>query len=622
MSFRFFFAGDIQNEDKVEFWAKEPVPRERVLCLYKHLAIPLLLPTVCPIYPRSRWIGGECSINWAGLLCSFHNLLKPLLSQWGAPNGLPATVEAPRPSATLHMFQVGWGSTVVPHGPQAEELHLPEPQDPGAEGWAGSAEYNPFLAADSERDLLDRATGNLDWQKVNASMKLRCAKWGDRDDVGAALVCMRSCMIPCLHLMHKLLEQAGIKWDRKQQSLVAQGKPRDYRVLAVARLTVETLSLLNGKFRDTVPALPVRHMTRRTRVLLFRMIATAGGAIQMLMGRDLGYPLRLFELLMTGRAEQVFQDAPCMYDELTTKLLMKFPDPKALTSLEGCAMVTSLAEFIALDIAGVEARHAAARRINSIRSCQANTMSLESLSSLTITRSMVKHRHDWLEARGLLPKAEARRRRNEKKKKKFHCGGGAWRAMLHQRKAGFGKSRELSAEYKRIKAAGSDEWRDLQELGRMGTISCRAGFPSFGARARKHARKKRLQIVAPELLDKEMSGVVAACKMQGLQEKKEWEKTMASLSEHAQKECNRLCTSGASAVGQASHEPAAQLAKSLSPSMLPLFSRSTQLLGLSVAGAAGQRRDQNSPPTTWPSMLSIECLPPVAEVVKDRSDVC
>ena len=612
----FFFGGDIQDESVVEFYAKEPTPRQEVLSWYKQWAIPMLLPTVCPVYPRSRWIGGECSVNWAGLLCSFHNLLKPLLMKFGAPRGFPAPAEAPSAPATLHMFQSGWDGVAVPAESRPEESHghgsdhQPGAPDPEAEGWASSVDYNPFLAADSEKDLLDRATGNVDWQKVNASMKLRCARWGDRSDVGAALVCMRSCMVPCLHLMHKLLEQAGLKWDRKQQSLVARGKVRTYRVVAVAKLTVKVFQAINGKFRDTVPALARQHMTRRTRVLLFRMLSTAGGGINMLVGRDQGYPFRLFDLLMSGQVEKVFDDPPCMYDELTTKLLMKFPEPKDLTSLEGSSVVLALAEMIAVEIAGIESRHASARRISSIRSCQTNTMSFESLSSLTVTRSLVKHRRDWLEARGLLPPQQPRRRRNEKRKKKFHCGGGAWRAFLHLRKPGFGKSKEVSPEYQRIKFQGLQEWQNLQEIGKMGTVSSRAGHASFGRR--QIVSKSRSKAAAPKALEQQLSRVVQACKQDALKDKEDWQQTVASLAKHASDECGRLIAldsrHDADAEGNPSTNPAALLAKSMAPSMLPLSA--SMLSGeLPVAEAA------SSEPA--PSMLSVECLPPVAEVVKD-----
>ena len=193
-----FFNGDLQNHDNVEYYSVKPISKEKVLQLYRSLVIPLILPSVCPIFPRARWIGGEQSISWCGLLASLHGLLKPLLLQWGAPQGLPALPQA--------------ASVVV--GSAAASNAVPDAGLPEAAAGDMEWEYDPVLAADAEKDLLDRATGSIDWAKINSSMRLRCARWGDRSDTCAALVCMRSVMNPCLQLMHGLLKQSGLKFER------------------------------------------------------------------------------------------------------------------------------------------------------------------------------------------------------------------------------------------------------------------------------------------------------------------------------------------------------------------------------------------------------------------------
>ena len=192
-----FFNGDLQNHDNVEYYSVKPISKEKVLQLYRSLVIPLILPSVCPIFPRARWIGGEQSISWCGLLASLHGLLKPLLLQWGAPQGLPALPQA---------------ASVV--GSAAASNAVPDAGLPEAAAGDMEWEYDPVLAADAEKDLLDRATGSIDWAKINSSMRLRCARWGDRSDTCAALVCMRSVMNPCLQLMHGLLKQSGLKFER------------------------------------------------------------------------------------------------------------------------------------------------------------------------------------------------------------------------------------------------------------------------------------------------------------------------------------------------------------------------------------------------------------------------
>ena len=138
-----FFAGDLQNEAVVEYWAPEPMSRQRVLRLYETVAIPMLLPSVCPIFPRSRWIGGELSVNFAGLLSSIHGLLTPLLLKWGAPTGLPQPVG---PGATsLQTYLPGWqfvaASTSTPASDSMGDFELP---NAGLDG-APATEYDPVI---------------------------------------------------------------------------------------------------------------------------------------------------------------------------------------------------------------------------------------------------------------------------------------------------------------------------------------------------------------------------------------------------------------------------------------------------------------------------------------------
>ena len=46
-----------------------------------------LLPSKTPKFARNRWVNQEPAVNWAGLLCSCHDLLSKLLIKWiGAPS--------------------------------------------------------------------------------------------------------------------------------------------------------------------------------------------------------------------------------------------------------------------------------------------------------------------------------------------------------------------------------------------------------------------------------------------------------------------------------------------------------------------------------------------------------
>ena len=585
-----FFAGDIENGSVVEYWSEVPVAKDQVLSMYQQLAIPCLLPSVCPVFPRSRWVGGELSISWAGLLASLHGLLKPLLSKWAGPTG--GASRQPQPVATLHTFQVGWQAVtsqvsraedVEPHG----HGQAPPTEDPeGFLGFLGNPEYDPMLdAADSEKNLLDRATGTIDWHQLNVSMKMRCARWANRDDVETTLVAMRSTMSPCLALMHRLLQQAGQQWDRKQQCRAAAGQARDYRILCAPKLTMDIFQQLSRKFHELVEALPLKGKTRQSRVLLFRLLSVAGGALEMLLGKDRGHPYRCFALVLSGQAEAVFDDPPCLLDELSSKLLRRFDSPKALASVEAESVFLALAEMISLDISTIEARHAAARRVNTIRSSQAKTMSFESLASVMVTRSLVKARNDWMKARGFSSKQTQRVRRNARQPKKHRRGGGAWRTFMHKQKIAFGQSKAASADYHRLRRNSPDEFAELQRIGRLATVASRSGHLPYGARKRTHRQRGQLApAILPDDLVQQIKGIKRKHAEATLEKQAQCDAELQCLARQASRACS---------VWQQQptvQNPGPVLVKSMSTSILPV---------------------QGSLPV-------MDCCPPVAEVTKER----
>ena len=418
---------------------------------------------------------------------------------------------------------------------------------------------------------------------------------------------MRVCMRPALSLMHQLLRQAVVKWDRRQQALLANGKFRDYRVLQAPQLTARTAEQISKTFHLTPKGIAERDMVRKTRVLMFRLLATCGGALEQLLGSDRGYPFRMFAAVLSGNGRQVFDDPPCLFDELTFKLLQKYPCPDSLESLEARAVVCGLADMIVLDIAGIEARHAACRRINTVRSTQASTASFETLSGLVLTRSIMKARSDWLAARGWssVQKPQRRKGSSSKKPKKesktpVHRGGGAWRAFQHLQKAGFGKQGVLSARYRRIKGADGPEFADLRELGKLGNTASRAGFRSFGERIQSK-RKRRLCAATssmPEALLQQVADVKQSCATRKKAEQASVQAQMNGLAQHAAQQCATLHQT------RAVDDPASGLAQTAAGTMLPVTPPPT---------ASSAQSFQTGPP----AIQTLECFPPVVELAQD-----
>ena len=453
------------------------------------------------------------------------------------------------------------------------------------------------FAGDAEQDLLDHATGAIDWHKVNASMKVRCARWASRPDLHAAMVAMRSCMMPCLHLMHELLGQAGLKWERRQQALLTQGQTREFRILEAPAIAQRVRDKINDSFHATTRAFALKDMTRRTRVLMFRMLAMAGGAVELLFRSDAGYPFRFFSLMLSGNHEKIFQDSPCLYDELTAKFVQRFPDPASLQSFEASALVGALADMIMLDIAGIESRHAAARRIHTVRSTQVSTASFETLASNVLARSIRKARDDWMLARQGVSRPVRKPRRNAPKKRaKPRRGGGPWRAFQHLEKRGFGKQKDLSTVYRQIKNEQGEEFQSLKRIGALGTLASRAGFHAFGARVRaKSARpKKGVLLGVPPILQQQLESIKTSCQAKRKAEQANLLADMSGLAQHAQEACAKLTQASAASA------PGADLVQSMPASVLPVWA------------TANAQPDLRAAPVPV-----LECLPLVVEMVQD-----
>ena len=461
------------------------------------------------------------------------------------------------------------------------------------------------LSGNADQHLLDQATGCVDWQKINASMKAKAAKWASREDVNASLIAMRACMRPCLSLMHQLLRQAGLVFDRRQQALLATGQPRQYRVLQAPELTAKTGEQISKIFHLTPQGFSERDMVRKTRALMFRLLATCGGALGQLLGSDRAYPYRMFAAVLSGNGRQVLDDPSCLYDELTFKLVRKYPSPDALESFEAKALVCGLAEMTMLDIAGIEARHAAARRVNTVRSTQASTASFETLSGLILVRSIMKARSDWLHARGFSSVQKAQRRKGCSSKKKMenkktvHRGGGAWRAFQHLEKRGFGKQQAMSRDYRRIKSQDGPEFAALRELGRLGNAASRAGFRSFGARVQSK-RRRRLSAATlsmPETLLQQVQDAKQSCAARKKTEQATLEAQMTGLAQHAAQQCAALQQA------RAVDDPASGLAQAVPDAMLPVTPTPTASSDSSAQSLQGLQGLQGGPL----SIQTLEC---------------
>ena len=76
-----------------------------------------------------------------------------------------------------------------------------------------------------------------------------------------------------------------------------------------------------------------------------------------------GFPQTLFRVLVDkSHAEAVFSKPPCMRDEMSARLLQKFPSPEALCSEEATVILASIAHNYSVDTYEVERSFSDLRR--------------------------------------------------------------------------------------------------------------------------------------------------------------------------------------------------------------------------------------------------------------------
>ena len=73
---------------------------DMTLATFQGLVTDALLPGICPIFPRSRWVGAQKTLRWCGLLCAVHGIFEEVLPVW-----LRGMGDASKP-ATLEDFRI------------------------------------------------------------------------------------------------------------------------------------------------------------------------------------------------------------------------------------------------------------------------------------------------------------------------------------------------------------------------------------------------------------------------------------------------------------------------------------------------------------------------------------
>ncbi|CAE7432435.1 unnamed protein product [Symbiodinium sp. CCMP2592] len=491
-----FICGNLQDTENVFFFTKGvPMDRETAMHIVRRHIVPALLPGPIRVFPRHRWFGGELCIDGLGLLAAHHGLLQRVLLKLTKD-----VVSAPPVSSWQTLLQAsGWDGAVenlVAEYPQADEAENADAEEPVV-----AVEAAPQVSA------ADMAAGaSLDWATLNRSFKKKLRSWAETADVHV-LSLMRSAMTVIVTLLQRFLARAKSKWDLQQQRKMASTGSRSYRLTEIflGRDILEALVSLQVRFRQEIAALPVQSRNMQNRVLAFKLFARAAGAIHWFLRRQHDKcPYLVFGLLdpvsrsdVAGRLEKL---PLCMRDAFTHEFLQRYPKSARMTSKKALHQLHGIALLADVDISTIECRHAAVRRILMARSTS-KQVGVEVLSADYLCRQMDAKMTEMAETLGILQhqremhgilsirqKRKKRKQLEQKKKKKpKRTGGGGrqrafFRARLRGRKfSGYAEQRTVMRQlHQELRHLSRAENQEFARLGWFGTLSHRAGNPSFG----------------------------------------------------------------------------------------------------------------------------------------------
>jgi hypothetical protein len=241
------------------------------------------------------------------------------------------------------------------------ELEEPSAEDRGASS-AQDSTGQPEMAA-------------TDWQAMNRQYRRGGFEFVTRAALGEVMI-LRTCLEPFRIIMSMHFKLSAEKWEIQQRALdakVIEGnasveEPRQFR--AVIAATGELEDSFHEMTRSRLfeashwQHLPTPDRTVNLQHLCFRILSRMGCSIhQLLTLPHSQYPVKMFLLLAdSSLAELVTEEPDCLLDDFSRKFCAHFKEkgldhPDALMALKVAGMMWRL------DIADVESRHAALRRL-------------------------------------------------------------------------------------------------------------------------------------------------------------------------------------------------------------------------------------------------------------------
>ena len=281
------------------------------------------------------------------------------------------------------------------------------------------------VEADKQQDVV---TGNIDWKAFNLRMKQKFRVWV-KADPGCVLFIMALVLKPLLNLVHRLLCRGSKNWEMNEKAKEARQEQRTYVVLEASRMTDLKLfrKEVDTAFHTEVVGVPRTQHLLHFQVMMFRMLSTAACAVEFYFYTAWrAFPVQVFSALDGGTG--LWDAKECLLCPLARLIRQEYPEPKEVPSKELQALLRALAAGFSLDISDLESRHAATRRITAIKSVQAKTPQLATVSADWVCRGNSINRREVLMKEEPLPGQELEANPEEAKPKEHRAN--PWYAFV------------------------------------------------------------------------------------------------------------------------------------------------------------------------------------------------
>lgn len=388
--------------------------REALVSLISDQLISAVASKQPSCYPRHRWTGADISIAELGLMEACHGLLTAAYLHYTSSKTKPSPQDGTVSDGIAAEGQIGADFLL----PLLDEGHMGPPQS----GFAGPQ------AAGGPNGVVYVA--ELSWPEQNARFQATAVEFLRKPDTLALLMLTKTVMGPLSDLLTRQLYVSGKGWEREQQlkQLKAAQVPktllgaRQYRVLIAASCELENQALKRLREmmfqEDCWVNLPAHSCTLEFQALAFRMLSKASAALhEGLKKPHTLYPFSLFRLLEDpGIAVEINATPMCVMDGFSQDFFRVHSNN--LISDDALFTLLTIAHTAVVDIAPVEASHAALRRLLQGKSLQTHLAEIGEIAAQSLFAKFRNRssKHLAFRSRPAKPKASASVQKPLKKK--------------------------------------------------------------------------------------------------------------------------------------------------------------------------------------------------------------